>query len=109
MRDALQRARLVLLAPSVALEIGVPGQRTGDVTGDLKNRRGQVVEVLINDGAASVRAQARLGELGRYASQLRSMTGGHGTFVMELSHYDVVPPALQQKIAGERKPAAEEE
>ena len=108
LRDAMQRASPVLLEPIVALQISVPENHTGDVTGDLKNRRGQVVGVEVSNAVTVVRALAPLSELGRYASQLRSITGGLGSFVMELSHYDVVPHAVQQKIAGERKPGVEE-
>jgi len=113
LRDALKRASPVLLEPIVALQISVPENHTGDVTGDLKNRRGHVVGVEVvgaevSNAVTIVRALAPLSELGRYASQLRSMTGGLGSFVMELSHYDIVPHLVQQKIAGERKPGVEE-
>jgi elongation factor G len=101
----------VLLEPIVTLDITVPERHVGDVTGDLKNKRGQVVGVDVSPagGAVIVRAQAPLAELPRYAGQLRSMTGGVGSFVMELSHYDVVPHLVQQKIAAERKPHAADE
>jgi hypothetical protein len=79
-----------------------------NVTGDLKNRCGQVVGVEVSNAVTMVRAVAPLSELGRYASQLRSITGGLGSFVMELSHDDIVPHAVQQKIAGECRPGAEE-
>ncbi|HEU4732976.1 MAG TPA: elongation factor G [Kofleriaceae bacterium] len=108
MRDALQRARPVLLEPIVGLQIVVPDKHTGDITGDLRNRRGHVVGVDVSDAMTVVRAQAPLSELSRYAGQLRAMTGGHGSFVMELSHYDVVPHQVQQKIAADRGPGEEE-
>jgi elongation factor G len=108
LRDALKRASPVLLEPIVALQISVPENHTGDVTGDLKNRRGHVVGVDVSNAVTVVRALAPLSELGRYAGQLRSITGGLGSFVMELSHYDIVPHLVQQKIAGERKPGVEE-
>jgi elongation factor G len=110
MRDAFSRAAAVLLEPIVTLEITVPERHVGDVTGDLKNKRGHVVGVdTAGTGMTIVKAQAPLSELPRYSGQLRSMTGGQGSFVMELSHYDVVPHAVQQKIAAERKPHAEVE
>ncbi|HEX8111959.1 MAG TPA: elongation factor G, partial [Kofleriaceae bacterium] len=84
LRDAMQRAHPVLLEPIVALQISVPENHTGDVTGDLKNRRGQVVGVDVSNAVTVVRALAPLSELGRYAGQLRSITGGLGSFVMEL-------------------------
>jgi elongation factor G len=109
MRDGMKRANPVLLEPMVTLEITVPDKHTGDITGDLKNRRGQVVGIDVNDAIATVRAQAPLSELGRYSSQLRAMTGGQGSFLMELSHYDVVPHLVQQKLAAERKPGGADE
>ncbi|HET7504100.1 MAG TPA: elongation factor G [Kofleriaceae bacterium] len=108
LREAIQRARPVLLEPIVALQINAPDKHTGDITGDLRNRRGHVIGVDVSEAMTVVRAQAPLSELGRYAGQLRSMTGGQGSFVMELSHYDVVPQQVQQKIAAERKPRDEE-
>jgi elongation factor G len=108
LRDAMQRANPVLLEPIVALQISAPENHTGDVTGDLKNRRGQVVGVDATNAMTVVRALVPLAEIGRYAGQLRAMTGGLGSFVMELSHYDIVPHLVQQKIAGERKPGADE-
>ena len=103
MKDAMEKAKPVLLEPIVTLQISVPDKYMGDITGDLKNRRGQVVGIDVNDGMTMVRASAPLSELSRYAGQLRAMTGGQGSFVMELSHYDVVPHLVQQKIAAERK------
>ena len=108
LRDAMQRANPALLEPIVALQISTPERHTGDVTGDLKNRRGQVVGVDATNAMTVVRALVPLGEIGRYAGQLRAMTGGLGSFVMELSHYDIVPHLVQQKIAAERKPGADE-
>lgn len=108
MRAAMERARPVLLEPIVALQIVVPDKHTGDITGDLKNRRAQVVGVDVSNATTLVRAQAPLSMLARYAGELRAMTGGQGSFVMELSHYDIVPLAVQQKLASERKPDEEE-
>jgi elongation factor G len=109
MKDAMERAKPVLLEPIVTLQISVPDKYMGDITGDLKNRRGQIVGIDVTDGMTVVRAQAPLSELSRYAGQLRAMTGGQGSFVMELSHYDVVPHLVQQKLAAERKQPEEQE
>ena len=86
----------------------MPDKHTGDITGDLKNRRGHVVGVDVSNAMTIVRAQAPLSGLSRYAGQLRAMTGGQGNFVMELSHYDVVPHLAQQKLAAKRKPGDDE-
>jgi elongation factor G len=58
---------------------------------------------------AIVKAQAPLAEVMQYQSQLKSVTGGQGSFAMEFSHYEPVPPQIQQQIAGQYKPRAEEE
>ena len=58
---------------------------------------------------AQVKAQAPLAEVMQYQSQLKSVTGGQGSFVMELSHYEPVPPQVQQQIAAQYQPKAEEE
>ena len=71
--------------------------------------RGQVIGVDVENAQTVVRATAPLSELGRYASQLRAMTGGYGEFTMEMSHYDVVPNLVQQKIAAERNVTPEKE
>jgi elongation factor G len=109
MRDAMAKAKPVLLEPIASLVISVPDRYTGDITGDLKNHRGQVIGVDMEGGMTIIRASAPVAELGRYASQLRAMTGGHGNFTMEVSHYDVVPHLVQQKIAADRKPGEEKE
>jgi elongation factor G len=108
MKAAMERASPVLLEPIVALQISVPDMHTGDITGDLKNRRGHVVGIDVSNAVTIVRAQVPLSEIGRYAGQLRAMTGGQGSFVMELSHYDVVPYPVQQKLAAERKAGQDE-
>jgi elongation factor G len=56
-----------------------------------------------------VRAQVPLAEVASYASQLKSVTGGQGSYMMELSHYDVVPPNVQQQIVAQYKGKEEEE
>jgi elongation factor G len=108
-RDAITKARPVLLEPVVTMEVSVPEQFLGAITGDLKHVRGRVmgVETLPN-GYSMVRAQAPLAELGGYGGQLRGNTGGTGSYVMELSHYDPVPAQQQQKII-EARPARKAE
>jgi elongation factor G len=104
-RDAIAKARPVLLEPVANLEVSVPEQYMGAITGDLKHVRGRVMGIETMPGGFSVvRAQAPLAELGNYGGQLRGNTGGTGSFVMELSHYEPVPPMQQQKIM-ESRPA----
>jgi len=64
---------------------------------------------MLPGGMASVKAKAPLAEVMQYQSQLKSVTGGQGSFVMELSHYEPVPPQVQQQVIAQYKPKAEEE
>jgi len=109
-RDAFAKARPVLLEPIVNLEITVPERYVGDVTADLKGRRGRVVGVdpVPATGMTVVQAQIALAELGQYSGQLRSLTGGQGSFVMEASHYDFVPEPIQRKVVSAHQRPQEE-
>lgn len=112
-RDAFAKARGVLLEPIVALDITVPEKNVGDVTADLKTRRGRVVGVdSVRAGALSlIHAQVPLAELSQYSGQLRGLTAGAASFVIEPSHYDYVPPQVQKKLvashAADRAESAE--
>jgi elongation factor G len=109
-KDAIQKARPVLLEPIVNMEISVPEDKVGSITGDLSGKRGRIIgQDFVPGGMAIIKAQAPLAEVAQYQSQLKSVTGGQGSFVMELSHYDPVPPQVQQQIVAQYKPKAEEE
>jgi elongation factor G len=97
-----------LLEPIMTMEIAVPEETMGDVIGDLNARRGRVLGM---DGIVNtkvIRAQVPMGEVLRYASNLRSMTGGRGTFTMEFSHYEEVPPHLAERVVAEAAREKEE-
>jgi elongation factor G len=109
-RDALLKAKPVLLEPIVNMSVTAPESQMGTITGDLSGKRGRIQGTdILPGGMAQVKAQAPLSEVMQYQSQLKSVTGGQGSFVMELSHYDPVPPQVQQQIASQYKPKAEEE
>ena len=110
LKDAITKARPSLLEPIVNMEITVPEKYVGDITGDLNGRRGRINGVDTMPGAMSmIRAVAPLAEVMTYNNQLRSVTSGQGSFVMEFSHYDVVPPQVQAKIVAAWKPKEEVE
>ncbi|MEM9414341.1 MAG: elongation factor G [Planctomycetota bacterium] len=102
--DAVGKARPALLEPMVHLEVTAPNQFMGDITGDLSGKRGRIqgTDVLPGD-MALIDAIVPLSEVTSYSSQLKSMTGGQGTFTMELSHYDPMPSHIQDKVAAEYK------
>lgn len=113
MLDALPKARPIVLEPIVAIEIIVPDSTMGDITGDLSARRGQVTGTSnLAGGMMVVKGIVPLAELDGYAGRLKAITQGHGSYSMELSHYEPVPPAIQQQLANEfkaKRKAAEEE
>jgi elongation factor G len=108
--DAVQKAKAVLLEPIVTMEITVPSEYMGDIAGDLSGRRGRILgQDMLPGNIVSISAQAPLSEVIQYNSQLRSVTGGQGSYTMELSHYDPVPGNVQQQIIANAKKAKEED
>jgi elongation factor G len=104
MLDAMTKARPTVLEPIVNVEIVVPDSAMGDITGDLSSRRGQVTGTdNLASGSMVVKGVVPLSELDGYAGRLKAMTQGQGSFSMELSHYEAVPPAVQMQLANEFK------
>jgi elongation factor G len=109
-KDAVMKAKPVLLEPIVNMEVTVPEGNVGTITGDLSGKRGRIQgQDFLPGGMAVVKAQAPLSEVMQYQSQLKSVTGGQGSFVMEFSHYEPVPPQVQQQIVSQYKPKEEKE
>jgi elongation factor G len=108
--NTFRESRPSLLEPVVKLHITVPVGNVGDVSSDLSGRRGQMVGMdSAGGGMTTVEATAPLAEVMTYARTLSSMTGGQGSYTMEFSHYDVVPPNVQQQIIAKAKIKADEE
>jgi elongation factor G len=102
--DAVLKARPIVLEPIVKIEIAAPEQFMGDIAGDLSGRRGQVSGTTsAQPGMLSVQGQAPLSELASYQSRLNAITGGQGRYTIELSHYEPVPPAVQQQLVADYK------
>ena len=107
-REAVQNAGVILLEPIMDLEVLVPDSYLGDIMGDLNSKRGRIQGTESAGGSRQlVKAQAPMAEIARYAIDLRSMTGGQGTFRSTFSHYEPVPPHLADKIIAEAKAAKE--
>ncbi len=100
---AFRDAGPVLLEPIYNVRIIVPEENMGDVLGDLNTRRARVQGMDTEKGRSIIRAQVPLAEMLRYVTDLRSLTGGRGVFEMEFSHYEQVPPHIQQQIIEERQ------
>ena len=102
--DAVMKARPIVLEPIVKVEITAPDHSMGDITGDLSAKRGQVNGThALAGGAMMVNGQVPLSELNGYQARLNGMTGGQGRYTLELSHYDPVPPSVQQQLMGQYK------
>jgi elongation factor G len=98
-RKGIQDASPVLLEPVMEVEVTVPEAYMGDVNRDLNTRRGRVLGMdSAEDGQQIVRAHVPQAELFTYATELRSITGGRGTFKAALDHYEEVPGHVAQKI-----------
>ena len=108
--DAVSKAAPIVLEPIVDIQVTVPQANMGDIAGDLSSKRGRINGTeAMTAGMVTVSGQAPLAELGSYQSELKSVTGGTGSFSMELSHYDPVPSNIQQQLVAEFKPAADED
>ncbi len=95
---AAKRAKPVLLEPIMKLEVIIPPQFFGDVIGDLSARRGRIEETKDRVNLKVIDAMVPLAEMFGYATSLRSLTEGRGTFTMEFSHYEQVPANIVQQI-----------
>jgi len=102
--DAINKARPIILEPIVNIHVSVPENCIGDIAGDLSSKRGQVSGTQpLGGGQVTIAGQVPLSELNGYQSRLKSLTGGEGSFNMELSHYEAVPPPIQQQLAAQHK------
>lgn len=108
--DAVGNAKPIVLEPVVDIAVTVPQGNMGDITGDLSGRRGRINgTTALAGGMVMITGQVPLSELDNYQSHLKSVTGGVGSYNMELSHYDPVPAQTQQKLAAEFKPSQEDD
>jgi elongation factor G len=108
--DAIKKARPVVLEPIVEISVSAPNESMGDITADLSGKRGRVSNTsAMTGGMTSITGLVPLSELDSYQSQLKSITGGVGTFSMTLSHYDPVPAKTQKDLIAEYKPTEEED
>ncbi|MCA1809818.1 MAG: elongation factor G [Kiritimatiellia bacterium] len=108
-REAMNSAKPVLLEPVMNIKVMVPDQYMGDINGDLNHRRGRILGVEVQDGMQVITADVPQVELFRYCSELRSITGGRGSFEMEFARYDIVPSNIAQKVIAEVEKVKEEE
>lgn len=106
--EAIDKAKPVILEPIVKIRILAQNTAMGDLAGDLSGRRGRVLgSDATNLGQIAIDGEVPLAELESYESRLKSITGGEGTYSIELSHYEAVPANIQKELqdAFERKEA----
>ncbi len=102
-QEAAKRAKPVLLEPIMRLEVIVPSNFFGDAISDLSARRGKIEETKDRINLKVISAQVPLAEMFGYATSIRSLTEGRGTFTMEFDHYDQVPGNVAQDIIEGKK------
>ncbi len=103
LRKGVAQAQPVLLEPIMKVRVTVPEEFTGDVMGDLSGKRARILGMRPQNGMNVIEAEAPLAEMLRYTIELRSMTQGRGSYTIEFSHYEEVPPHIAQKIIAEAK------
>jgi len=104
-KDGVKKADPVLLEPIMKVEVETPDDYLGDVMGNITRRRGVLSGTDMRNGTQVIHAEIPLGEMFGYATDLRGLTQGRGTFSMEFSHYLEVPKTISDKVIGEIKKA----
>ena len=98
LKEAAQRAKPVLLEPLMKVEVVVPEEFMGSVTGDLHSRRGRVESTETRLSSAIIQCQVPLSEMFGYSTNLRSMTQGRATYTMHFSHYEEAPKTVSEEV-----------
>lgn len=107
--DAIAKARPMLLEPIASVEISAPDVTMGDITGDLSSKRGMVTGTAnLAGGQIVVKGQVPMSELTAYQNRLNALTAGQGRYSVSLSHYEAVPPMVQQQLTSGFKAREEE-
>ena len=108
-KESMQKARPVILEPIMDVDIVVPDEFMGDITGSLNSRRGRIMGMEPQDGSQVIKAKVPLEEMYKYVNELKSITGGRGAYTMTFSHYEVVPSNQAQAIIDRASAAKKEE
>jgi elongation factor G len=108
--DAISKARPIILEPIVKLDVTAPEPNMGDIAGDISSKRGQINGTdAAGPGTVAIKAQVPLSELNNYQARLKSVTAGQGSYSIELSHYEAVPPNVQKDLAALHSKTAQAE
>jgi elongation factor G len=98
LKEATRKAKPVLLEPMMRVEVVVPEEYMGSVTGDLHSRRGRVESTENRIGSTIIQCRVPLSEMFGYSTDLRSMTQGRATYSMHFSHYEEAPKAISEEV-----------
>ncbi len=102
-REAAPKLSPTILEPIGKVRVRVPDEYTGDVIGDINSKRGRVLGMDADGASRIIEAEVPMGEMQRYSVDLRSMTGGRGTFTTEFSHYEPAPPQVIDRVVAAAK------
>src|SRR5690606_35952729 len=98
LKEGVQKGKPALLEPTMKVEVNAPDEYTGSVVGDLSSRRGIIAGMEPRGGATAVRANVPIGEMFGYATQIRNMTQGRGSFTMEFEKYSIAPQSIADEV-----------
>jgi elongation factor G len=107
-RDTLKKAGMALLEPIMTLEIEVPSEFQGTVSGHVSSKRGIIHSSETRQGICVMEAEVPLATMFDYANELRSMTQGKGSFTMEFNRYRQVPKSIQEEVVIRRRAEKEQ-
>lgn len=108
--DAIHKAKPLILEPIMMAEIFIPEESMGTITGDLSSKRGRIQGTEMQSAhRVFIKVEVPLSELGNYQTELKSATGGMGSFSIDFSHYEPVPMPIQQQMAADYKPMESED
>jgi elongation factor G len=102
-KDGFMKAKPTILEPIMKISVTVPDDYTGDIMGDMNKRRGRILGMDKNGAKQTISAEAPMSEVQKYATDLRSMTQGRGSFTMEFERYEEAPMEVQTKVIEARK------
>ena len=109
LRKGVVEANPILLEPIMDVDVIVPEEFMGDITGDLNSRRGRIAGMDVQGKYQVIKAKVPIAEMSKYASELKSITGGRGSYSMRFSHYDEVPAKQAQTIIAKYQETRKEE
>jgi elongation factor G len=107
-KEAVMKAKPVLLEPIMDVDVTIPDEFMGDITGSLNSRRGRIMGMEPGIGMQVIKAKVPLEEMYKWANELKSLTGGRGSYSMRYSHDEVVPSNIVQTVIDKAKQAKEE-